>query len=209
MDGEPIALDWCFINVNKKSNKKIERFWLHAEKKGRREGRPLVAFMMNPSYAGIENNKLSDKTVNMILRTLGSNYRDVYIINNIPISESQSNNLSENILKNYNFKYNEEAIEQLINCFEEYDLYVGAGIKGSGYGFDNKTNLKIRQSYIKNMDILCHRSKCINIYTSGLNANGVSQHPKLHNMSNDVAEFLLQSRRITCWNSNEKKLERK
>lgn len=179
----------------------------------------LITFLMNPSHAGKQENCerfssiTSDDTINLLLRTIGKSYGTVIVFNNIPLIEPNSNNIKSNDCDSFN--RNTEKIKSIIQD-KSYDLYVGTGIKGSGFYYENntknkknrKTNTFVRESYLKNINMLCNHTKCNNIYTSGLNKEGIPQHPKPYRSPDDITEFLLNSKRKTKWNSKACKLER-
>lgn len=179
----------------------------------------LITFLMNPSHAGKQKNCdrfssiTSDDTINLLLRTIGQSYGTVIVINNIPLIEPISNNIKINDCNSFN--ENTEKIKSIIQD-KSYDLYVGTGIIGSGFYYETNTNNKsvkkinepVRNSYIENIKLLYDQNKCKNVYTSGINKDGISQHPKLYRTPNDINEFLLNSKRKTKWNSKICKLER-
>lgn len=177
-----------------------ERYYLTAVHENTNSENILIAFLMNPSHAGKSENKekfdqsISDKTVNLLLRTIGKSYGQVIVINNIPLIESNSSNIK---YINYDsLKYNTKKIKSIIQD-KLYDLYVGVG----SVGYDG--NNSIRASFTRNMNILSDCTHCINIFISGLNDGGSPKHPKVQGQGDDVSALLLNLRRKVSWNGQE------
>lgn len=200
----PLDTDkWEFVNSNF-NNDCSERYYFIVKQKNNGHG-TLVVFMMNPSNAGSivvnnirqEDSSASDKTINLILGdpNLGEKYKEVIILNNNPIIESNSGKLNSDLeALNRNFEVIKEHFRRpfMFENTEEYDLFVGTGKKGAGI-----SNPNVYSSYCKNMYFLTNSEKCQTILSYGLLCKAkddvdyrgnASKHPSYHRSNNNLQE---------------------